>query len=280
LSRFLGAEKEIDLIMTALSANFISPPGPVSGEAFGGLIDLSRMLLHSGPSPTVVCDTCRTINRDSALFCKGCAGKLPAFYAAGAAADHASHAPGIADERAPTVLTLAISVLGFTAALATMLALLGLWYGGGATVEPLPVSTAISPPAVTPVAAPNVVPVALPAVGSNLQAASSNDGPAGAASVDERPAAPAATPPVKREPRAHANAARRASLQSPEQLAANYRRSARGPVEMCGGLNFIAHAVCVNNRCAQPANARHAQCQKPLRQRRQDEARRNLFLIN
>jgi hypothetical protein len=270
LSSFLGAEKEIDLIMTALSANFISPPGPVSGEAFGGPIDLSRMLLHSGPSTTVVCDTCRTINRDSALFCKGCAGKLPAFYAAGAAADHASHAPGIADERTPTVLTLAISVLGFAAALATMLALLGLWYGGGATVEPLPVSTALSPPAVTPVAAPSVVPVALPPMGSSFHATASN----------EEPAAPAATFAVGQAPRAHVQDARKTSMPAAERRTASFPRSAQGPLAACDGRNFIAHAVCVNNRCAQPASARHPQCQKPLRQRRQDEARRNLFLIN
>lgn len=246
--------------MTALSANFISPPGPASGEAFGGVIDLSRMLLHSGPSSTVVCETCRTINRDSALFCKGCAGKLPAFYAAGAAADHASHAPGIVDERAPTILTLAISVLGFTAALATMLALLGLWYGGGTTVEPSPASTAISPPAVTPVPAPSVVSVALPPMGSSLHAAASNEGPAAAAPAE---------------------GARKASMQAPERrAAASFRRSAPSPLASCDGLNFIARAVCVNNRCAQPAGARHPQCQQPLRQRRQDEARRNLFLIN
>ena len=37
----------LDLIMTALTANFVYPPGPVSAEAFGGLMDLSRVLLDS-----------------------------------------------------------------------------------------------------------------------------------------------------------------------------------------------------------------------------------------
>ncbi|CAN7663332.1 hypothetical protein LJR130_005148 [Variovorax sp. LjRoot130] len=266
--------------MTALTANFVPPPGPVSAEAFGGLIDLSRVLLHSDPSTTVVCETCRTINRDSALFCKGCAGKLPAFYATGAVADNASHAPGIDDERTPTVLTLAISVLGFTAALATMLALLGLWYGGGTTVEPPPVSTATSPAAVTPVAAPSVLPVALPAMASSLHATSSGENPTAAVFVDERPAPPATGPALKREPRAHAQTVRKTSALPPEQRAASFRRSAPGPLASCDGRNFIAHAVCVNNRCAQPGSAHHPQCKKPLSQRRQDEARRNLFLGN
>jgi len=280
-----GEEKEIGffgnryLIMTALTANFVSAPGPVSAEAFGGLIDLSRVLLRSDPSTTVVCETCRTINRDSALFCKACAGKLPAFYATGAVADDASHAPGIDDERTPTVLTLAISVLGFSAALATMLALLGLWYGGGATVEP-PAPTAASAPAVTPVAAPSVVAVALPAMDSSFHAAASNESPAAAVFVDERPAAPAASAAPKREPRAHVQATRKTSAPPPAAHAASFRRSAQGPLASCDGRNFIAHAVCVNNRCAQPGNAQLSQCKKPLHQRRQDEARRNLFLIN
>jgi hypothetical protein len=265
--------------MVALTANFISSPRPVSAEAFGGLIDLSRMLLHSDQSTTVVCETCRTINRESALFCKGCAGKLPAFFATGAVADDASHAPGIDDERMPAVLTLAISVLGFSAALATMLALLGLWYGGGATVEPPPAATATAP-TVMPVAAPSVVPVALPAMGSSFHAGASNERPTAAVFVDEGPAAPAASSTQTREPRAHAQAARKTSEPSAAALAASFRRSAQGPLAACEGLNFIAHAVCVNNRCAEPGNARLSQCKKPLHQRRQDEARRNLFLIN
>jgi hypothetical protein len=266
--------------MVALTANFISSPRPVSAEAFGGLIDLSRMLLHSDQSTTVVCETCRTINRESALFCKGCAGKLPAYFATGAVADDASHAPGIDDERMPAVLTLAISVLGFSAALATMLALLGLWYGGGATVEPPLAATATSAPTVMPVAAPSVVPVALPAMGSSFHAAASNERPTAAVFIDEGSAAPAASPAPKRETRAHAQAARKASAPSAAALAASFRHSTRGPLAACDGLNFIAHAVCVNNRCAEPGNARLSQCKKPLHQRRQDEARRNLFLIN
>lgn len=268
--------------MTALTANFVSTPGPVSAEAFGGLIDLSRVLLRSDPSTTVVCETCRTINRDSALFCKGCAGKLPAFYATGAVADNAAHAPDIDDERTPTVLTLAIAVLGFSAALATMLALLGLWYGGGATVEP-PAATAATAAAVTPVAAPSVVAAALPAMDASFHAAAPyerHESPTAAVFVDQRPAAPAASAAPKREPRAQVQAARKTSAPAPAAHAASLRRSAQGPLASCDGRNFLAHAVCVNNRCAQPGNAQLSQCKTPLRQRRQDEARRNLFLMN
>ena len=166
------------------------------------------------------------------------------------------------------MLTLAASVLGFTAALATTLALLGLWYGGGATVEPPPVSTAASLPAVTPVHVASVVPVTLPALDASFHAAASKEGPTAAAFADEAPA-------VKQ-----ARAVRKTWTQPPEQRSASFRRSAQGPLALCDGRNFIAHAVCVNNRCAQPGSAQLSQCKQPLRQRRQDEARRNLFLMN
>lgn len=260
----------LDLIMTAITANFVSSPGPAPSEAFGGLIDLSRALLRSDPSTTVVCETCRTINKDSALFCKGCDGKLPAFYATGAVADSTAHAPGLEEERTPAMLTLAASVLGFTAALGTMLALLGLWYGGGATVEAPPVSTAVSLPAVTPVHVASVVPVTLPALDASYHAAASKEDSAATALEDEQ----TATSGVKQ-----ARGVRKAWAQPPEQRVA-FRRSAQGPLALCDGRNFIAHAVCVNNRCAQPGSAQLSQCKQPLRQRRQDEARRNLFLMN
>ncbi|MBT2321977.1 hypothetical protein J7E62_06370 [Variovorax paradoxus] len=259
--------------MAAITANFVipSPSGSASADAFVGLFDLSRMLLRSDPSTTVVCEACRTINRDGALFCKGCAGKLPAFYAAGIAAEGASQAAASRDEIAPTALTLAVAVLGFTAALATTLALLGLWYGGGATVDPMP-ARAVSPSsahAVATAAAPSAPAAAHPAMGPSFQIAASNLTPATTAFADE----PAAPPPA---------VTRAAAKREPRWQAAERRttRPAGNPLASCDGRNFIAHAVCVNNRCAQPGNAQRSQCQQPLRQRRQDEARRNLFLGN
>ncbi|NUT15077.1 MAG: hypothetical protein HOQ33_11320 [Cupriavidus sp.] len=49
--------------------------------AFGNLVDLARLQL--GSSSAEVCDACNTVNLGSARYCKGCAHKLPAFYAAG-----------------------------------------------------------------------------------------------------------------------------------------------------------------------------------------------------
>ena len=48
--------------------------------AFGNLVDLARLQL--GGASAEICDACNTVNLGSARCCKGCAHKLPAFYAA------------------------------------------------------------------------------------------------------------------------------------------------------------------------------------------------------
>lgn len=47
--------------------------------AFASLFDLARM--RFGVSCVEICDACNTVNLGSAHFCKGCAHKLPAYYA-------------------------------------------------------------------------------------------------------------------------------------------------------------------------------------------------------
>jgi len=49
--------------------------------AYGNLVDLARLQLGSSASAEI-CDACNTVNLGSARHCKGCAHKLPAFYAA------------------------------------------------------------------------------------------------------------------------------------------------------------------------------------------------------
>jgi len=43
----------------------------------------------------------------------------------------------------------------------------------------------------------------------------------------------------------------------------------------CRGFNFVARAVCINDKCAERRHAADSQCAEPLRRRRIDEARRN-----
>ena len=64
-----------------MTASMASPSQALTETdvVFGNLIDLARF--WAGCSTAEICDTCRTINRDSARFCKGCTHKLPRFYA-------------------------------------------------------------------------------------------------------------------------------------------------------------------------------------------------------
>jgi hypothetical protein len=55
--------------------------------------------------------------------------------------------------------------------------------------------------------------------------------------------------------------------------------SARSAV-LCAGRNVLMHAVCMNNLCASPDQARRPQCAAAVAQRRLDEARRNPVLAN
>lgn len=66
--------------MNAVST-WISHPRPTQpAVAFGNLVDLARQQL--GNASAEICDACNTVNLESARYCKGCAHKLPAFYAA------------------------------------------------------------------------------------------------------------------------------------------------------------------------------------------------------
>jgi len=56
------------------------PSAARAGCSFASLMDLAR--LQFSPSQVEICDACNTVNLGSAHHCKGCAHKLPAYYAA------------------------------------------------------------------------------------------------------------------------------------------------------------------------------------------------------
>ena len=62
------------------SASSLGASPPI---AFGDLLDLAR--LHNDPFPDEICEACRTINPVSRRYCKGCTGKLPAYFASSGA---------------------------------------------------------------------------------------------------------------------------------------------------------------------------------------------------
>lgn len=262
--------------MVAISASFVTPRVPVSTEAFGGVIDLSRMLFQGDRAKTVVCSSCRTINRDSTRFCKGCDGKLPAFYAASGTDDAALLPAGPQTRLSALVRELALPALGLTVLLASLLVGAGLWHAKHSPVSEV-VATPLPIRMVTPVVAPP--PATRPAPQAFSEPVSLLA--AGAPKPDAEEAAQPPTTSGAHRREARSEPLRRKAVPAAEapRLASNVRL-AEGPLTLCQGLSFIAHAVCMNNRCAEPSSARHPQCTQVVRQRRLDEARRNPTLSN
>ena len=58
------------------------------------------------------------------------------------------------------------------------------------------------------------------------------------------------------------------------------RLDATNANQHCAGQNVLMQAVCVNNACAEPDQARLPQCAQAIAQRRIDEERRNPVLMN
>lgn len=265
--------------MVALTASFVVPrPGVASAAAFGGVIQLARMLLRADRSMPVVCMACRTINRASAVVCKGCDGKLPAFYAAahgsGEAAPDTDAAPVargralLAPLRGPWA-----TVLGVGLVLVTLYTAFALWYAAhsSATRQPVPAPQLSARP---------VAPAAVPSPARTVDALNitlSSDGPVESPSSPRRAVHAA---PHQARPAAPLRKTAEAPAAIHHANASTFRRAGAGPLAMCSGLNLFARAICMNNSCAQRASAHHPQCAKVLRQRRLDEARRNPALFN
>lgn len=229
---------------------------------------------------TVLCANCHTANRDRAMFCIGCAGKLPAFAATGPSALEAAGAkprPGKTVEdagsttkagaqqvaHAPRGLMLAVLLLG-----ATVVALAA-WISFGPERAAAPGLASAAAPLqtlpVTPVAAPAPVAVAPPPIQIPVESALSPGEsmvPAAAPSTPAPAAVTAAAPPV-------------AKPAAPTPVRTSPIRSAGDPRTGCEHLFFVLAARCEAQHCEQAAYSRHPRCEVVREQRRRDEARRN-----
>ncbi|RZL89685.1 MAG: hypothetical protein EOP82_18575 [Variovorax sp.] len=216
----------------------------------------------------VVCGVCQTVNRDTAKFCRGCTSRLTvALNEAGAAAAPVAAAePPAPRARWSAALPRVPPALRDVVLLATVLVLLftgfALWYWRHSSARQ-------SPPPMT-VVAPRVEapPVVQPAAPKKTLLDPEPLTPAEAAILAEPP--PVVPMPI-RPPRAVPGPA-------PAPTAPPVRAAAPSddPLAPCRGRNVFARAICMNNQCAQPANATHPQCVQVRRQRQLDEARRNL----
>jgi hypothetical protein len=258
--------------MSAAALVFPDRQRPVPAVAFGSLLDLVR--LRSEPAQAEVCEACQTINAQHARFCKGCDGKLPAYFAMADSETHPSPliaGDDVAPRRSRYPVFALVGLWGTVTAVALFLA-----HGPrdvGAPSRPLEhaalpapierVVALVDPPAAAETArlAQGLVPVAasLPEATPPLPAREATTTP-----VPESPV-PARVPRTTSPPAAKPGPVRSARVES--------------PVARCGGLNFVARAVCMNKQCARPEMRRSAQCVETVRQQRLDEARRNPTLM-
>lgn len=230
----------------------------------------------------VVCDNCKTENRDHAMFCRGCTAKLPAFAATGPSA---LAALGPLPPRATAARPQASAVkaaaaagnparfwLLMVASVVTMVVAFAGWYAW--VVRPVartavPVAAAAPPPMsatralpltlLTPVEPPaTVAPVAPVEATATMPP---EPAPAAASSTQRvAPSAPAASRPVRMA-----------------SAAVSYGGD---PRSACSHLNFIAAARCEAAQCDKAAYSRHPRCDVVRAQGRRDEARRNPLMAN
>ncbi|KWT85689.1 MULTISPECIES: hypothetical protein [unclassified Variovorax] len=246
---------------------------PLPAVAFGSLLDLVRW--RSEPAQAEVCEACQTINACHARFCKGCDGKLPAYFATVDGETH--HSPLIpgGDTQASHSRYALIALVGLWGTVTAVTLLLA--HGPrDAGVPSRPLERAALPAPIERVVAlvdpPAAAETTRIAQGLVPVAATQADGP----------------PPVLTPEAAAMNfvpespiASRMARTSAPPAAKPRPVRSAgvERPVARCGGLNFVARAVCMNNQCARPEMRRSAQCVETVRQQRLDEARRNPKLM-
>ena len=226
----------------------------------------------------VICSVCHTGNRDSAMFCLGCAGKLPAFAATGPsvlelmksqtpAGDPAARA-GRPAGAAPLWLPSGMFTFWFRMALLALLvgvAFVG-WYAYVTRKVPArPADVATRGVVLTAAAAAPAPPAPLPALPLALPQVVALDSSlaSGEELLQPSEAAPAPKPPPRRA------TANRAGAPTPVRVvAADPRRG-------CEHLNFIFSSHCEAAHCDQQVYARHPRCQAVREERRRDVARRN-----
>ena len=248
------------------------PAMPEEPVAYVRVSDYLGMLLRRTDVVGPTCPSCHTVNGGRALHCRACGESVPSTIddqVENARAHDASEKADDPDVRAlNNVLRLALapSLVLFAAFVA--------WYAtrmeSGVRFEPS--ATAVSTPAATV-----VTHAALASQGDRSRVATfesrthngdteiqpGRDGPQVDNDVEPVAQPSAASTFSKRKSRSQWKAA----ALEPDPLAA------------CRKRNFLARAVCVNARCAEPRASRFGECREALRQRRIDEARRNPTLL-
>jgi hypothetical protein len=246
--------------------------------AYGQLGILLELLWRGEETIFAKCDFCQTLNHRFALRCDACSGKLPAAY--GAARSLAQDAPtarwtprgrpaGRSAREMANVLVwvLAMPVLLFVGFVLWQQA----WMKGAHTVSSPAESVATTVDAAPSASLPGAVAPLIVADPQALEAEGAPD--------RTREAAASSRPARQAEAREPVAAARRPSARHDRLPAVAAWRPESDPTAACEGRMFFLRAICLNQRCAEPENARHPRCVAVVRQRLIDEARRNPTLV-
>ncbi|MGI4778057.1 MAG: hypothetical protein ACRYGA_08045 [Janthinobacterium lividum] len=226
---------------------------------------------------TVICDNCQAVNRDKAMFCRGCARKLPAFVATAPAPLSTPAGAGAAGVAGGTRSKGATSATGDTS-LRGNRSIPRWWFASilllGAAAAALvgwialtPGQTvALAPSAPSATSAAPTASAASPATVSSVVPFESALAPGESAiAVDAAP-----LPAVVQTPAARASTTAR--VQS--------RRSAddgrADPRAGCEHLFFAFAARCEANHCAEAAYTHHPRCDVVRAERQRDDARRDM----
>ena len=218
---------------------------------------------------TVVCDACKTENRDTAMFCRGCTGKLPGFAATGPSALAAPMTLQAGKPRAkavgasPSAIEFPRIWLGLGLLLAAMAIAFTGWYAYVTRKVAAPAVQTVAT-ASTPSAAPSAAPVLPLTLITPVEPAQSTPPPPPVAA----PPQPALQPAPAREQR------------RPVQTASAAPAASADPRSRCSHLNFIAAARCEAAQCDRAEYSRHPRCAAVREDRRRDEARRNPLMAN
>ncbi|MDM0057975.1 hypothetical protein [Variovorax fucosicus] len=221
----------------------------------------------------VVCDTCKTHNRDNAMFCRGCAGKLPGFAATGPSALAALRAepsaPASARPTAPqrparqALRPIEAPVFWIRLGLAIVMMAVGFvgWYMYVTRKAPPPPGPVVAATTVS-ASAPRGLPLTLLTPVEPVEFIDPPQPVQPAARLLPAPT-PLPAPSLYTEPR------------RPVRTAAVAHTAVADPRSGCGHLNFIAAARCEAAQCDRPGYSQHPRCDAVRADRRRDEARRN-----
>lgn len=234
---------------------------------------------------SVVCDVCGTQNRDNAMFCLGCAGRLAAFAPSGASVLEAIEARRLPDAGPAPQVTRGRAALpaessGLWIRLSLVMLAMGIafiaWYVHVTRKVTLPVATApvalIAPPVATPAPASRAdEAVSLAPVESVPVTPSEPVRPVRAPA----PVEDAAGPPVAPGPGPVADA--EPAQRPKKQPGTRVTKKAWDPVRACADLDYLSMARCQSAQCQAAEYRWHPRCQAVREEQQQiDEARRRL----